>query len=46
MRRLQHEYPALSVRTLCRWLGLSRGWYYAHDAHPVAQGGAAVAEIA
>ncbi len=30
MRRLQHEYPALSVRTRCRWLGLSRGWYYAH----------------
>jgi putative transposase len=41
MRQLQQEYPALSVRALCRWLGLSRGWYYAH---PMADGGAAAAE--
>lgn len=46
MRRLQHEYPTLSVRTLCRWLGLSRSWYYAHDARPVVQEGAVVEEIA
>jgi transposase InsO family protein len=38
MRQLQQEYPALSVRALCRWLGLSRGWYYAQ---PVADGAAA-----
>lgn len=41
MRQLQQEYPTLSVRALCRWLGLSRGWYYAH---PVADGAAATAE--
>jgi putative transposase len=27
---LRQTYPALSVRTLCRWLGSSRSWYYAH----------------
>jgi putative transposase len=27
---LHQTYPALSVRTLCRWLGVSRSWYYAH----------------
>ena len=26
---LRHEYPALSIRLLCRWLGVSRSWYYA-----------------
>jgi transposase InsO family protein len=41
MRQLQQEYPALSVRALCRWLRLSRGWYYAH---PVADGAATAAE--
>ena len=46
MQQLQQEYPALSVRTLCRWLGLSRGWYYAHYAHPATAGGAVVEEIA
>jgi putative transposase len=46
MRQLQQAYPALSVRTLCRWLDLSRGWYYAHYAQPVAHGGAAEEEIA
>ncbi len=32
MQLLLQEYPALSVRTLCRWLGISRSWYYAHPA--------------
>jgi putative transposase len=32
MQLLQQAYPALSVRTLCRWLGISRSWYYAHPA--------------
>jgi putative transposase len=27
---LHQTYPALSVRTLCHWLGVSRSWYYAH----------------
>jgi putative transposase len=34
---LHQTYPAISVRTLCRWLGVSRSWYYAH---PLAIGGA------
>jgi putative transposase len=29
---LHQTYPAISVRTLCRWLGVSRSWYYAHPA--------------
>jgi len=29
---LHQTYPALSVRTLCGWLGVSRSWYYAHPA--------------
>lgn len=41
MRQLHQEYPALSVRTLCRWLGLSRGWYYAQ---PIVDGAAVAAE--
>jgi putative transposase len=41
MRQLRQEYPTLSVRALCRWLGLSRGWFYAH---PLADGAAAAAE--
>jgi len=41
MRQLQQAYPTLSVRVLCRWLGLSRGWYYAH---PPADAAAAAAE--
>jgi putative transposase len=32
MRQLRQEYPALSVRALCRWLRVSRGWYYAQSA--------------
>jgi transposase InsO family protein len=32
---LRQTYPALSLRTLCRWLGVSRSWY---DAHPAAAG--------
>jgi transposase InsO family protein len=32
---LRQTYPALSVRTLCHWLGVSRSWYYAH---PVVSG--------
>src|SRR5262249_2231776 len=32
MQLLVQEYPALSVRTCCRWLGISRSWYYAHPA--------------
>jgi putative transposase len=32
MHLLVQEYPALSVRTFCRWLGISRSWYYAHPA--------------
>jgi putative transposase len=47
MHLLVQEYPALSVRTFCRWLGISRSWY---DAHPaagaLAQAQAAVGEIA
>jgi putative transposase len=43
MRQRHQEYPALSVRALCRWLGLSRGWYYAQ---PAADGGAAAERIA
>ncbi len=35
---LQQTYPSLSVRTLCRWLGVSRSWYYAH---PLETGSAA-----
>jgi putative transposase len=27
---LHQTYPALSVRRLCRWLGVSRSWSYAH----------------
>jgi transposase InsO family protein len=46
MRQVQQEYPALSVRTVCRWLGLSRGWYYASYAHPATDGGAAAEEMA
>jgi hypothetical protein len=41
MRQLQQEYPALSVRALCRWLRVSRGWFYAQ---PVVDGAAAAAE--
>jgi transposase InsO family protein len=44
MRQLHQEYPALAVRALCRWLSLSRGWYYASWARPVADGAAAAAE--
>lgn len=29
MQMVHAEYPRLSIRTLCRWLGLSRSWYYA-----------------
>jgi transposase InsO family protein len=43
MRQLHQEYPALSVRALCRWLHLSRGWYYAQ---PAADGGAGAERIA
>ncbi len=32
MQRLQDAYPTLSVRQLCRWLGISRSWYYAQPA--------------
>lgn len=27
---LQEQFPTLSVRRLCRLLGVSRSWYYAH----------------
>jgi putative transposase len=40
MRRLQQEYPALAVRQLCGWLGLSRSWYYARSAGAGAAGAA------
>jgi putative transposase len=45
MQVLRQEYPALPVRTLCQWLGISRSWYYAH---PAAGGplGADLGEIA
>jgi putative transposase len=26
---VQQAYPEVSVRQLCRWLGVSRSWYYA-----------------
>src|SRR5258708_22113935 len=32
MQVLLQEYPGLSVRTLCQWLGISRSWYYAQPA--------------
>ena len=31
MQMVHAEYPSLSMRTLCRWLGISRSWY---DAQP------------
>jgi len=32
MQMVHAEYPSLSLRTLCRWLGISRSWYYAQPA--------------
>ncbi len=32
MQLLLQEYPTLSVRRVCRWLGISRSWYYARPA--------------
>jgi putative transposase len=32
MQMVHAEYPSLSMRTLCRWLGISRSWYYAQPA--------------
>jgi putative transposase len=32
MQLVHAEYPSLSLRTLCRWLGISRSWYYAQPA--------------
>jgi transposase InsO family protein len=32
---LHQTYAALAIRTVCRWLGVSRSWWYAH---PVAEG--------
>jgi len=26
---MQHGFPQLSLRQLCRWLGVGRSWYYA-----------------
>ncbi len=28
--QLQEQFPLLSLRRLCRLLGVSRNWYYAH----------------
>jgi putative transposase len=38
MRLLPQEYPTLSMRMLCQWLGVSRSWYYAHPAAEAARG--------
>lgn len=30
----RHRHPSLSVQQLCRLLGVSRSWFYAHQSHP------------
>lgn len=40
MHLLHEEYPALSVRALCQWLGISRSWYYAQPAASATAAGA------
>jgi transposase InsO family protein len=33
---VRQEHPTLSIRTLCRWLGVTRAWYYAAQHRPLA----------
>jgi len=43
---LRQTQPAISVRTLCRWLDVSRSWYYARALPTVLADGEAAQEIA
>lgn len=43
---LRQTHPAISVRTLCRWLDVSRSWYYARALPTVLADGEAAQEIA